>query len=209
MKNILLLGDSIRMGYEKAVRSTLEGVANVYAPNHNGSFACNVLRYLNEHQQMIGDGTFDVIHWNAGLWDCMHLFGEEPSTPLEIYRYYIERICIRMAKLYPGAKYVFATTTSVKEEWMDPDFFRSNAEVEAYNAAAVEVVQRYGHAIDDLYTVSRGFPDEARTDTVHFNTPMATEAFTRQVLGCLSPILGLESIPDYREDLYIGAPDGR
>lgn len=209
MKHVLLLGDSIRMGYEKAVRASLEGFAGVYAPSQNGAFACNVLRYLNEHQQLIGGEHFDVIHWNAGLWDCMRLFGEEPSTPPEIYRYYIERICIRMAKLYPGAKYVFATTTSVKEEWMDPDFFRCNADVEAYNAAALEIVERYGHAVDDLYAVSKTLPDHARTDTVHFNTPGATEAFTRQILSCLMPVLGLDRVPDYREDLYIGAPDGR
>ena len=30
MKNVLLIGDSIRMGYDKAVKLTLDGIANVH-----------------------------------------------------------------------------------------------------------------------------------------------------------------------------------
>ena len=32
MKNVLLIGDSIRRGYDKAAKKTLEGKANVYFP---------------------------------------------------------------------------------------------------------------------------------------------------------------------------------
>ena len=32
MKNVLLIGDSIRIGYDKSVKKTLEGLANVYFP---------------------------------------------------------------------------------------------------------------------------------------------------------------------------------
>ena len=49
MKNLLLLGDSIRMGYDKAVEKTLEGKANVYFPAENCRFASYVLRYLHEY----------------------------------------------------------------------------------------------------------------------------------------------------------------
>jgi hypothetical protein len=56
----------------------------------------------------------DVVHWNAGLWDCLRLFGEEPHTPIEVYSYYIDRLCVRIKKICPNAKVIFATSTSVR-----------------------------------------------------------------------------------------------
>lgn len=49
MKNLLLIGDSIRMGYDKAVKKTLEGKANVIFPEENCRFASYVLRYFHEY----------------------------------------------------------------------------------------------------------------------------------------------------------------
>ena len=76
MKNVLLIGDSIRMGYDKSVKRALEGKANVYFPEENCRFASYVLRYLHEYKKMLGEESVDVLHWNAGLWDCLRLFGE-------------------------------------------------------------------------------------------------------------------------------------
>ena len=38
MKKILLLGDSIRMGYDDFVREKLDRTAEVYFPDDNGRF---------------------------------------------------------------------------------------------------------------------------------------------------------------------------
>ena len=100
MKNVLLIGDSIRMGYDKAVKHTLQNRANVYFPEENCRFAAYVLRYIHEYKRLVGDNQVDVLHWNAGLWDNLHWFGEEPQTPVEIYAYYIERICVRIQKIF-------------------------------------------------------------------------------------------------------------
>ncbi|MDF2717420.1 MAG: hydrolase family protein [Paenibacillus sp.] len=43
MKKVLLLGDSIRMGYEPLVRAQLAEVAHVVAPAENGRFAKHTL----------------------------------------------------------------------------------------------------------------------------------------------------------------------
>ena len=137
MKNILLIGDSIRMGYDKAIKKSLEGIANVYFPEENCRFASYVLRYLHEYKELIKDEQIDVLHWNAGLWDCLRLFEEEPHTPIEVYSYYIDRICQRIMKLFPDAKVIFATSTSVQSEKMSKDFKRYNEEIEKYNEAAV------------------------------------------------------------------------
>ena len=38
----------------------------------------------------------DLVHWNAGLWDCIRQFGEEPNMPIEFYKYFIDRISVRI-----------------------------------------------------------------------------------------------------------------
>lgn len=208
MKNILLIGDSIRAGYDKAVKATLDGKANVYFPNENCRFASYVLRYIHEYKCIVPDGSVDVLHWNAGLWDCLRLFGEEPHTPIEIYSYYIERICARIAKLFPNAKVIFATSTSVQSERMSPDFKRYNEEIESYNAAAVKIALKYGFQINDLYALSAGLPPEAHSDAVHFYTPIGTKAFTEQVLSYLSDALGIDNQSEYIEALHTDKPVG-
>ena len=208
MKNILLIGDSIRIGYDKSVRATLDGLANVYFPEENTRFASYVLRYLHEYKSLVPGGHVDVLHWNAGLWDCLRLFGEDVHTPVEIYAYYIDRICARIQKVFPDAKVIFATSTAVQSEKMSADFKRYNEEIEAYNSAAVEVVKKYGFEINDLYAVSASLPAEAHSDPVHYYTPMGTEAFTDQVLKYLAPAAGLDTVPTYRETLHTDDPIG-
>ena len=207
MKKLLLIGDSIRMGYDKAVKKTLEGKAEVFFPEENCRFASFVLRYFHEWLKLAGEDV-DVIHWNAGLWDCLRLFGEEPHTPVEVYAYYMERICIRIKKLCPNAKVIFATSTRVQSERMGENFKRYNEEIEAYNAAALEVVKKYGFEVNDLYAVSAALPEEAHSDAVHYYTPMGTEAFANQVLAYTAPALGLAEVPEYKEELYTDAPIG-
>ena len=54
MKNVLLLGDSIRTGYDKAVKRSLEPYANVYFPDENCRFASYLLRNLHEYNLEVG-----------------------------------------------------------------------------------------------------------------------------------------------------------
>ena len=208
MKNLLLIGDSIRMGYDKAVEKTLEGKANVYFPAENCRFASYVLRYLHEYKALVKDGKVDVLHWNAGLWDCLRLFEEEPHTPIEVYAYYIDRICVRIKKVFPEAKVIFATSTSVLSEKMDKNFKRYNEEIEEYNRAAVEVVKKHGFAINNLYEVSTSLPEEAHSDSVHYYTTMGTKAFANQVLSYVVPALGITENITYKEALYTDKPIG-
>lgn len=208
MKNLLLLGDSIRMGYDKAVEKTLEGKANVYFPAENCRFASYVLRYLHEYKALVKDGQVDVLHWNTGLWDCLRLFEEEPHTPLEVYAYYIDRICVRIKKLFPEAKVVFATSTSVLSEKMGKNFKRYNAEIEEYNKVAIEIVKKHGFEINDLYNVSTSLPVEAHSDAVHYYTDIGTKAFAEQVLAYVVPALGITAQITYKEALYTDKPIG-
>lgn len=208
MKNILLIGDSIRMGYDKAIKKTLDGKANVYFPEDCGRFAAYLLRYLNEYKDLIQDGKADIIHWNAGLWDCLRLFGEEPQTPKDIYAYYIDRVCIRIKKLFPDATVIFATSTRVLSEKMTKSCKRYNEDIEEYNRIAVEIVKKHGFAVNDLYAVSATLPESAHSDPTHYYTPAGTEAFTNQVLTALLPYLDIEEEIVYKEALYTDEPIG-
>ncbi len=208
MKNVLLIGDSIRIGYDKAVKKSLEGKANVYFPEENCRFASYVLRYVHTYKSLIQDGDVDVIHWNAGLWDCLRLFEEEPQTPIDVYAYYIERICVRIKKVFPNAKVVFATSTRVRSELMKKTAKRYNEEIEQYNEAAVAVVKKYGFLVNDLYAVSADLPDEAHSDNVHYNTPIGTRAFAKAVLSHIVPLLEINEEIAYKEELFTDKPSG-
>ena len=207
MKKVILLGDSIRMGYDKYVRESLTEVAEVYYPAENCKFAQYVLRMILSWKEEFPEEV-DLIHWNAGLWDCLRLFEEDPHTPIEIYAYYIERICLRIKKLCPNAKVIFATSTSVLSEKMFKDFKRYNEEIEKYNEVAVGIVTKYGFEVNDLYAVSASLPETAHSDPVHYYTPMGTEVFTKQVLSFVAPALGMDEPIEYREDMYGNKPIG-
>ena len=193
MKNVVLIGDSIRIGYDKTIKSELEGKANVFFPEENCQFIMYVFRYFHEWINSFGlkGEDVDVVHWNAGLHDCLRLFEEEPNTPLDIYEYYMERTCIRIKKICPNAKVIFATSTSVISENMTKDFMRYNKDIEKYNEVAVKVAEKHGFAINDLYPISAKLPVQAHSDAVHYYTPEGTEAFSKQVLSCVSQALGL------------------
>lgn len=205
MKNVLLIGDSIRAGYDKAVKKSLAGKAEVYFPEENCRFASYVLRHFHEY---MGDVKFDVIHWNAGLWDNLRLFGEEPHTPIDVYGYYIDRICIRIKKLCPDAKVIFATSTSVLSEKMSGDFKRYNEDIEEYNKIAVEIVKKHGFSVNDLYSLSKTLDESVHSDAVHYYTPKGTEVFANRVLKVLAEALELDEVPEYREELHTDKPVG-
>ena len=208
MKNLLLIGDSIRRGYDMSVKKSLEGKANVIFPEDNCRFASYLLRYFHETLNGIKGEDIDVIHWNAGLWDCLRLFEEEPHTPLDVYAYYIDRLCLRIKKLCPNAHVIFATSTSVISEKMGRDFKRYNEDIEKYNEVAISVVKKYGFEINDLYALSVTLPKETHSDAVHYYTPAGTEAFTNKVLSVVVPALGINEKIEYREKMYTDKPVG-
>ncbi len=204
MKKVLLIGDSIRVGYDKTVQKSLEGKVEVYFPDENCRFASYVLRYLNEYQYLAKDGKYDIIHWNAGHWDTLRQYEEDTHTPIDVYAYYIDRICVRIKKLFPDAKVIFATSTRVTEGLS----YRRNEDIRKYNAAAIEIVKKHGFLVNDLYAVSEKLPDEALSDDVHYYTPMGTEALSNAVISCILRELNITEEITYNEELHTDTPVG-
>ena len=182
MKNIYLIGDSLRFGapnlsgynfispgYEKYVREKLAGVANVLGPPENCRFAQYTLRFLSSWTRNIPASQIDVVHWNNGAWDALRMFDDDPLTPIDVYAQMLKRIYKRIRLLMPNAKVVFALTTPMIEAKQDPNFFRKNSEIQEYNRVACEVMKELGVPVNDLYTFVSGFDDSYFVDYAHLS----------------------------------------
>ena len=182
MKKVLLLGDSIRMGYDKYVKAALKDVAEVVYPSANCEFAQFLLRHLEMWVKSLElDESLDVVHWNAGLWDTLRNYDEDCLTPPEVYGEFINRCCKKLRRFFPNAKIIIATSTPVVEHRFSPDSYRLNKDVIEYNKIAVAECLKYGFEIDDLYSVAEKFPEEYYSDCTHLRTEDGTRIMTGAV----------------------------
>src|SRR3546814_515097 len=68
-KKVLIIGDSISIGYFPHVKESLEGVAEVVHNPGNAQHTGNGLRRLDS---WLGKAQYDVITFNWGLWDLCY-----------------------------------------------------------------------------------------------------------------------------------------
>lgn len=195
MKKVLLIGDSIRMGYDKYVKHALDGKYEVFYPSDNCRFAQYVLRHLIDWKRdlALGDDV-DVVHWNAGLWDSLILYEDGCLTPPDFYEYFLDRICNRIKILFPNAKVIFATSTPVIEErFTTPKISqRKNSDIEKYNDIACKIVKKYGFYINDLYAITKDVPESYYSDMTHLYTPEGAHLHTNAVLRAIGDVMGEE-----------------
>lgn len=191
MKKILLLGDSIRMGYDKYVKLAFKDKADVIYPQENCRSSAYVLRSIFFWKEWLKlDESMDVIHWNAGLWDGLRLLDGKPLIAFEQYKENIDRICFHLNKWFPKAKMIFATSTPVQEELFG-ECKRLNKDTEMYNEAACEIVKRYGGNINDLYTLMNNCPISYHSDQTHYYTKEGTEVLTNAVVNSICTQLNI------------------
>ena len=74
LPNVLIIGDSISLGYTGVVSAKLAGKANVI---HNPGNAQGTKLGVEKLQEWLGDTKWDVIHFNWGLHDLKHV---KPET---------------------------------------------------------------------------------------------------------------------------------
>ncbi len=169
MERVLLIGDSIRIGYQATVEKELEGQTEVWQPEANGGNSRKVRENLDAWA--LGSPS-KVIHVNCGLHDLKVEFDEEESAvPLAEYRQNVEEILQRLAT-QTKAKVIWAATTPVNEAWHHErkDFDRFEAYVTEYNEAAAEICGRMNIPVNDLYRVvmDAGRDGLLTPDGVHF-----------------------------------------
>ncbi len=157
MRKVLLLGDSIRMGYQQFVKEELADEYEVRYPEDNGRFAAYTLWQVN--QELKWNPDIELVHFNNGYWD-MNV--EAPMTeaihPVEEYVSFLRRIVTLCRQC--GAKVVFATTVPILEAGAAGDntgvqgtINYSNEWVKTYNAAAVELMAQLDVPVNDLYAL--------------------------------------------------------
>lgn len=179
LPNVLLLGDSISIGYTLGVRDELVNQANVFRPHRNGRKKpenCQGTSYSIKHlDRWLGDRKWQVIHFNWGLHDLKHVhsdsgknsnnFDDPRQSEPEIYRANLIQLVNRLQAT--GAKLIFATTTpypiGVKPA-------RLPADAELYNNIAKQIMNQRNIQINDLYAQALPKLNEVQLPiNVHFN----------------------------------------
>jgi len=169
LPRVLLIGDSISIGYTVPVRHLLKGVANVHRIPENGGPTTRGLAKLDE---WLGTNQWDVIHFNWGLHDLKLESNGRHQVELDQYERNLERLVDRLQST--GATLIWATTTPVPQNVKGPQ--RDPADVLRYNEAARRVMDAAGVRINDLCAFTQ--PRIARIQipqNVHFTTAGSAE----------------------------------
>ncbi len=144
LPRVLLIGDSISIGYTYPVRTLLAGKANLHRIPTNGG---PTTRGLEEIDKWLADGKWDVIHFNWGLHDLRLMENGLHQVAIGDYEKNLRKLVARLKET--GAKLIWASTTPVPEGKLSPP--RRPEDVPRYNAVAAAVMRENGVAINDLY----------------------------------------------------------
>lgn len=177
LPRVLLIGDSISIGYTLQVRDNLKGIANVHRPGTN---CASTKQGVENIDKWLGDGKWDVIHFNWGLHDLKYVKGENsqtitsidapgahPQVSVEQYKENLEKLVARMEKT--GARLIWRNTTPVPVEGSNG---RVPGDAAKYNAAALEVLKSHPDVIvEDMWAFVKPNQDQWKTSkgNVHFN----------------------------------------
>ncbi|MDF7823552.1 SGNH/GDSL hydrolase family protein [Pontiellaceae bacterium B12227] len=198
LPNVLILGDSISIGYTLKVREQLNGTANVFRPHTpNGKRAENcqgTTLGVQKIDQWLGGRKWDVIHFNWGLHDLKHVrpesgknsnsFDDPYQADPETYKKNLTELVGKLKAT--GAQLIFATTTPYPDG-VKPA--RLPADAKVYNDIAVEIMSANGIRINDLYAACAGRLEEIqKTKNVHFNSA-GNSLFSNQVSDAIKQVL--------------------
>lgn len=204
MKRVMLIGDSIRMGYQSDVQKELSGEFEVWGSDENNRFAKYTLNELGRMLEAFSKNNYeksdeallqptasknnevvypDVIHWNNGLWDTSIVCEEDGAfTPIDEYLSYMKKILRELRKMTD--KIIFATSTPVKPE--NPN--QKNDIIVEYNKRIIELMRNEGIMINDLYGLVASDVDKyLSTDNIHLSLE-GKAACAKQIAECIRKI---------------------
>lgn len=156
--NILLIGDSISIGYTIEVRKQLRGIADVYRIKGNGRYATYGVKHINK---WLGNRKWDVIHFNWGLWDLCYRNPQSKeqghrdkvhgtlTTTLTDYERSLRTLVTRLQQT--NASLIWCATTPVPSG----EAGRKLGDDLRYNAVANHVMKEHDVHINDLHTHAR------------------------------------------------------
>jgi hypothetical protein len=172
---ILIIGDSISIGYTPFVKENLADQADVF---HNPGNAQHSGTGLKKIEEWIGEGKWDIVQFNWGLWDLCYRHPDSKvqgnrdkangdiTFEVEDYVANLDSI-VSILKTKTDAKLIFVTTTYVPEN----EAGRYEADAVKYNEAAKAVMNKHSIMINDIYHQS--IPIHKKygkgTDDVHYS----------------------------------------
>lgn len=169
---VMILGDSISMGYTGHVRSALKGKANVI---HNPGNSQGTTHTLANVDSWLKLQEWDVIHFNLGLHDLKRVkvagTAENSNDPNDPFQADLATYSANLTKIVKklktsNAKLIFATTTPFPSG-VKP--YRDPADVVKYNAAALKVMKENNVPVNDLHGLVVGKLDKLqKAKNVHF-----------------------------------------
>ncbi len=186
LPKVVLLGDSIRLGYAEAVSKKLGTIVEISSTKENGGDSSNVLKNLDVwviKQQPA------VVHLNAGLHDIkLDKKSGKHQVELEQYEANLRQIVERIRK-ETKATLIFANTTPIIDERhakRKGAFDRFEADVKRYNERALAVMAELNVPVHDLHAlVNHAGADELLGgDGTHY-TPTGNERLADAVADSL------------------------
>jgi hypothetical protein len=195
LPNVLLLGDSISIGYTPDVIELLKDVANVQRPQANCGSTTSGMKNI---EVWLGDRKWDVIHFNWGLHDLCYRHPDSKaqghrdkkngtvSVSLSQYEKNLEALVVRLEQT--GATLIWASTTPVPEG----EVGRVVGDELKYNAVAEKIMKQHGIAINDLHGTAAAFAPAlwAGAGNVHFakeGSALLAEQVARTIKMRLEP----------------------
>jgi outer membrane protein assembly factor BamB len=192
LPRVLLIGDSISIGYTLPVREMMQGKANVHRPLTN----CGpTTKGIAEIDKWLGSGTWDVIHFNWGLHDLKYMGPEgqnlaDPKAsdsrrqvPIDEYEANLRKLVARLKKT--GARLVWRSTTPIPTGAQG----RVSGDSAKYNAVAKKIMDEHGIAIDDQYSFALPrLRALQRPANVHF-TPAGSRELAKEVVAAINKAL--------------------
>lgn len=167
---VLLLGDSIRMGYQPYVRQELGASFDLSGPAENCATSRNLLANLDRWAL---ERPASIIHLNAGLHDLRYDPGRDaPVVSMDEYESNVRTILSRLRDR-TDARLIWATTTPVHEKLHAEQKLsrRRESDVTSYNAIATRVGRELDVELDDLCAAVLAHGPDAlwSGDGVHFS----------------------------------------
>jgi len=153
LPRVLVIGDSISMGYTLPLREALKGKANLHRPAANCGPSTRGVESLEEWLQAGGSDKWDVIQFNHGLHDIRHFENKKSVGATEGHRQVLEEayeknlraIVARLKKT--GAKLIWRNTTPVP----DGANGRVPGDEVRYNEIAKKIMDENHIPIDDMH----------------------------------------------------------
>ena len=167
IKNVLIIGDSISIGYTPYVQKAL--MPNTIV-EHNPGNGGSTVRGVENISNWIGNKEWDVILFNFGLHDMVHKdslnnydVNGKVAVTLEDYRKNLEIIVGKLRET--TATIIFISTTEVPEKASG----RMVEDPAKYNAVALDVMKSHGVEVIDLYKASLTIhPQNSVPGNVHY-----------------------------------------